>query len=157
MFPTIAGASLAGKRYTLPQDFEGRLNVAVIVFQRDQQAEVDTWGDQLAQLAVQYPDLRYYELPVLPNYGWLQQAFIDGGMRSGIADRTVRARTITLYTDVARFNAALALPTIDSIYVLLVDRQGNVQWRADGVYTVEKAEALTRVLVDLFSDRPAPA
>jgi hypothetical protein len=102
-------------------------------------------------LAPKYPLLRYYELPTLPNYGWLQRNFIDGGMRGGIPDKAVRARTITLYLDVKKFNAALNLATIDDIYVLLVDRQGEVLWHANGNYNSQKGETLSQRLADLFT------
>jgi len=153
-FPVVTGSNLSGKRYTLPQDFEGQYNLAITVYQRYQQFNVDSWGPFIARLAEKYPEFRYYELPTLPNYGWIQQSFIDGGMRGGITDKAVRARTITLYLDVKQFNAALNLPTIDSIYALLVDRQGEILFRADGDYSTAKGEALAQTLADLLPTWP---
>jgi predicted transcriptional regulator len=57
-----------------------------------------------------------------------------------------RARTITLYVDKAAFRQALELPHEEDIYVLLVDREGNVLWRAEGAFTPEKGESLAAVL-----------
>ena len=151
-FPNVTGSNLSGQRYNLPQDFEGTYNIAVIVYQRFQQRNVDSWGSLLERLARKYPPLRYYELPILPNYGWIQQRFIDGGMRGGIPDKTVRARTITLYLDVKKFNAELNLATIDDIYVLLVDKQGEVLWRASGDYTPEQDGILSQRLAELFTE-----
>ncbi len=153
-FPEVDGSNLSGTRYHLPQDFEGTYNVVVIVYQRFQQANVDTWGSLLQSLAGRYPDFRYYELPTLPGYGSLQKMFIDTGMRSGIRDLAVRARTITLYLDVAAFNATLALPTINDIYVLLVNRQGDVLWRAAGDYTSQQGAALAQTLAEVFAVSP---
>jgi hypothetical protein len=150
-FPTVTGSNLSGKRYNLPQDFEGQYNIVVVVYQRFQQSSVDTWGALLEQLARQYPDLRYYELPTLPNYGWLQKNIIDGGMRGGIPDNTVRSRTITLYIDVNKFNASLNLATLNDIYVLVTDRQGEVMWQTNGICTAPKADALSQKLAELFA------
>lgn len=150
-FPIVAGSNLSGKRYKLPRDFEGRYNVVITVYQRFQQNNVDSWGPLLDRLAQKYPELHYYELPTLPNYGWLKRNFIDGGMRGGLPDKAVRARTITLYLDVAQFNAALDLATTDDVYVLLVDRQGEVFWRISGDYTEQKGETLSQRLAELFS------
>ena len=83
---------------------------------------------------------------------WIQRSFIDGGMRGGIPDKAVRARTITLYLDVKKFNAELNLATIDDIYVLLVDKQGEVLWRASGDYTPEQDGILSQRLVELFTE-----
>ena len=53
-----------------------------------------------------------------------------------------RERTITLYLDKDEFRQALQLPHEDDIYVLLLDRQGQVLWRAEGAFTPEKGESL---------------
>jgi len=151
-FPSVTGSNLAGKRYQLPQEFEGLYNMVVVVYQRFQQVSVDSWGSLLEQLANTYPELRYYELPTLPRYGWIQQAMIDSGMRGGIQDKTVRSRTITLYLDVNQFNAALNIKGIDDIHVLLVNRQGDVLWQTSGDYSGAKAESLAQRLATLFSE-----
>lgn len=151
MFPTVTGSNLSGKPYTLPADFEGQYNVIIVVYQRHQQRNVDSWGPLLAQLAEKHLELRYYELPTLPEYGWIQRSFIDGGMRGGIPDRAVRARTITLYLDVQQFNAALGIASIDSVYALLVDRNGTILWRAAGDYSPQAGEALSQKLDALLT------
>jgi hypothetical protein len=86
--------------------------------------------------------VRYYELPVIQRLNVLARTFINEGMRSGIPDRLARARTITLYLDKVAFRRALELPHEDDIYVLLVDRQGQVLWRSGGAFTPEKGEGL---------------
>ncbi len=47
--------------------------------------------------------------------------------------------------------AALSLATIDDIYVLLVDRQGDVLWRTNSNCTSQKAEALSQRLAERFT------
>jgi predicted transcriptional regulator len=74
------------------------------------------------------------------------QTFINEGMRAGIPNQTTRQKTITLYTDKGAFRQALDLPNEESIYVLVVDRQGNVMWRTEGAYSEEKGEALTKAI-----------
>lgn len=155
-FPIVQGSNLSGKHYRLPRDFEGEYNVVIIPFQRHQQDNVDSWGPFLEKLAGKHSAVRYYELPTIQNYGRLQQFFIDRGMRGGIPDPSVRARTITLYLDVATFAAALDLPTIDDIYILLVNRHGDVLWRTHGDYTEEKGQALASQLEKLFADPVSP-
>ena len=151
VFPTVTGSNLSGKRYNLPGDFEGKYNLVIVVYQRHQQGNVDAWGTLLEHLAEKHPEFRYYELPTLSNYGWIQRMFIDGGMRGGIPDRAVRSRTITLYLDVQYFNEALGIPSIDNICALLVDRAGEILWRADGDYSPQTGEALSQKLVDLLT------
>ncbi len=155
-FPTVQGSNLSGKHYRLPRDFEGEYNVLLIPFQRHQQDNVDTWGPFLERLESKHVTVRYYELPTIQNYGRIQQFFIDSGMRGGIPDPRVRARTITLYLDIAGFNAALNLPTVNDIYILLVNRDGDVLWRTHGDYNQEKGEELLARLEELLTDRVSP-
>jgi len=54
--------------------------------------------------------------------------------------------TITLYLEKPAFRRALQLPREDTIYALVVDRTGNVLWRAEGPCTDEKAQSLERAL-----------
>jgi hypothetical protein len=54
-----------------------------------------------------------------------------------------RERTITLYLDKRSFREALQLPGEDDIYVLLLDRRGQVLWRTEGSFALEKGDALT--------------
>ena len=141
-FPAVKGTNLARRTFTLPAGFEGDLNVILIAFQRWHQQRVDTWIPLAGRLEEEHEGVRYYELPVIQRMNVLGRTFIDGGMRAGIPDRKARARTITLYVDKVAFRSALELPGEEDIYVLLVDREGEVLWRAQGSFTPEKGESL---------------
>ena len=141
-FPTVTSTNLSRRKFALPGDFEGDLNLLLIAFQRWHQRLVDTWILFAGRLEHDYEGVRYYELPVIQRMNVLGRSFIDGGMRAGIPDREARARTITLYLDKVAFRSALDLPGEEDIYVLLVDRQGRVLWRAQGSFTPEKGESL---------------
>lgn len=141
-FPTVKGSNLAGKEYVLPADFEGELNIVAVAFQMWHQDEVNTWMPLLEQMENQVPGLRAYELPVIRSMNRVSQWMIDQGMRGGIPDLATRSRTITLYTDKERFRQALELSSENHIYILLVDRRGEVLWRTEGAYRSDTARAL---------------
>ena len=141
-FPTVKGSNLAGKEYVLPADFEGELNVVALAFQMWHQDEVNTWMPLLEQMEHQVPGLRAYELPVLRSMNRVSQWMIDQGMRGGIPDSTTRGRTITLYIDKERFRRELNLPDENHIYVLLVDRRGEVLWQTQGAFRPDSAREL---------------
>lgn len=132
VFPAVEGRNLDGRVFKLPTDFDGDLNVVLVAFQREQQADVDTWTPALKTLAARRPGLRVYELPTLGRRYRLMRSFIDGGMRGGIPDSAVRAATITLYIDKSPFKRALGIPSEDDIQIFLVDRTGRIHWRARG-------------------------
>jgi len=145
-FPRVEGSNLEGEHFTLPTDFKGELNVVLIAFAREQQRDVDGWMPFLKTIAEARSDVRVYEIPILGRRYRLMRSFINGAMRRGIADQAVRAATVTLYIDKAPFRGALNLPDEDRIYVLLVDREGKVHWRADGRFGAESGAELMRHL-----------
>jgi hypothetical protein len=154
VFPTLGGTNLSGRDFTLPRDFEGRLNLVFVAFRREQQAVVDTWLLHARGLAFRNPELRFYELPTIAR-GWvLIRPFIDGGMRGGVTEKAARDATITLYTDTERFRRALALPSDRQVYALLVDDAGRVRWRTEGPFTPSRGAALDDAVERLLAETP---
>ncbi len=145
-FPTVSGDDLLRRRITVPSGLEGRLNLLLIAFQRWHQDLIDGWLPAVAQLESRHPGLRHYELPVLPNMGWLSRTFVNEGMRAGIPDQQTRAATITLYIDKSTFMEALELPGDHTIYVLLLDSDGNVLWREAGAFEAGKGQAMAEAV-----------
>lgn len=131
-FPTVQGSNLERRRFILPADLEGDLNLLLLAFWRHHQALVDTWMPAARDLENQYPGLMVYEVPVLQRRGPLSRWFIDSGMRAGIPDRGTRERTITVYLDKPGFLAALDIRDDHTIRQLLIDRSGEVLWRSAG-------------------------
>jgi hypothetical protein len=145
-FPIVTGANLLRRKVTLPADLEGELNILLIAFQRWQQSVIDTWVQFAMQLEETTEGVSYYELPVIQRMNVLARTFINEGMRAGIPDQVARERTITLYVDKVAFRQALELPSEEDIYVLLVDREGNVIWKEEGTFSPEKGEELAEEL-----------
>ena len=149
IFPTVTGSNLLRQKLTLPQDFQGKLNLGFIPFEQWHQLEVNSWIALAIKLEEQYEDLIYYELPTIQNRISLYQKFINEGMRAGIPDPKTRERTITLYLDKTEFRADLGMADEDHIYVLLIDHQGNELFRTRGQYSREAEASLRQVLDQL--------
>lgn len=145
-FPKVTGSNLQRRRLELPGDFEGELNLVLIAFQQWQQSQVDTWMPFAEQLEIDHPELRTYELPTIQRLNPFARTFINEGMRAGIPDPVTRERTITLYLDKRAFRDVLQLPSEDRIYALLLNREGQVLWRAEGTFTGEKGKSLTAAI-----------
>jgi len=145
-FPDIQARSLEREHYDLPGDFEGRRNVAVVAFRREQQQVVDTWLPFLLALEAEQDDLRIYEIPTISRRWSPARRFIDGGMAVGIADREACARTLTSYTDVGRVQQALGLPDDTTIATVLTDRDGRITWMATGAFTEQAGDGLRAAL-----------
>ncbi len=138
-FPQVTSENLNGKSFTLPQDFEGKVNLIFIAFIRGQQQQINTWLPLAQELKSQHPEFFYYELPTISRLNPVSRWFINQGMRSGIQDEAARAITITLYLDKEEFKQALNITSEESITLLLVNDQGTVLWRTSGSWT-EKGE-----------------
>lgn len=152
-FPRVDGSNLEGEHFSLPSDFKGELNVVLVAFRREQQADVDTWMPFLKTVRESPRSLRVYELPTLGRRYRLMRPFIDGGMRRGIPDVAAREATITLYIDKAPFRESLLLRDEDRIYVLLVDKTGRVFWRAEGRFDQRSGAELLRRIDEAQSAR----
>ena len=145
-FPQIRARSLEREHYDLPGEFEGRRNVAVVAFRREQQQTVDTWLPFLLTLEAEHDDLRVYEIPTISQRWAPARWFIDGGMAMGIADREACARTLTSYTDVDLVQRALGLRDDTTIATVLTDRDGRITWMTTGAFTARAGEELSAAL-----------
>lgn len=145
-FPEVTGSNLLRRKVTLPNDLQGELNILFIAFQQWHQALVDAWVPLAARLEQSFPGVQFYETPVIRKMNVISRTFINEGMRAGIPNQTTREKTITLYIDKNALRRALEIPNEDTIWVLVLDRQGNVLGRIEGAYSQEKGEALMNTI-----------
>lgn len=148
-FPTVSGRNIDGASFTLPADFAGDYNIAMLAFTQEQQATVNTWVDALRALEAENDAVRVYELPTLPDFNWIQRRQLDFWMSAGIPDPLSRATTITLYTDVNAVLQAADLEDTTVMRLILVDREGNIYWQDEGAYTDAKYNGLLDTLDEL--------
>lgn len=148
-FPKIQSYNLEGRKYQLPEDFEGEVNLLLIAFHRWQQQEVDTWVPFARQLLRENPSFRYYEIPTINRSIPLFRMWLDNAMRLGIPDRQAREATITLYLDKLAFRKSLAIPNETNIQALLVNRAGEILWRSKGQFSEDKGQSLRQVIEGL--------
>lgn len=131
-FPSLVGINLHGETVQVPQSFEGKHNLVVVAFQRDQQEQVNEWIVLADKLIEEYESLSFYELPVIYELPAPMRSWINNGMRSGIPDPKARSRTITIYTDRETFLEEMSMSE-DYIYPLMLDGQGKILWRGQGL------------------------
>jgi hypothetical protein len=145
-FPVLKSETLEKQAVQLPQDFQGERNLLFIAFERGQQKDIDTWLAQMKRYADLDKGFCYYEIPTIESMNRLMRWFINTGMRSGIPDKKARERTITLYIDKEPFKKSLQIPDEKKIYAMVVDRSGNVLWRATGPYDEANGKRLQEFL-----------
>jgi len=149
-FPKVSGKDLNGDLHTIPDTLAGKLNFLIVAFQQWQVQPIETWIPFLQKLVSDHPQIQFYELPTLRQFNFISQWLIDSGMRGGIRDPEMRARTITLYIDKDEFDQALRIPTENTIYLFLVDCDGNILWRDTGTFVEEKETAILNAIIDFM-------
>ena len=147
-FPTVQTRDLEGTPRTLPDGLPPGMRVILLPFQRWHQLQVDGWIRALEPVRATHPALSLWEVPALSEHYTVGRFFIDGGMRAGIPDLDVRLHTLTAYLDLPALVKALELPTLDTVYVFLLDGDGEILWRGSGpvdeASVTSLAEALAR-------------
>lgn len=114
-FPALTGRDLEGKEVIIPRDLPGEAQLLMVAFQRRHQLQVDSWSGVLADLVATYPGLGVWEIPTLSSGYRPFRAFIDGGMRAGIADPHTRRHTLTVYTSLRDVQRRLGLADFEDI------------------------------------------
>jgi len=104
-------------------------------FVRGHQKDINDWIDIVPALEMDFPALRFYEVPVIDESGPLFRWWLNNGMRIGVVDNEARSRTITVYTDREDFSEAIGLTTLYRIETLLLDSEARIIWRRSGPIT----------------------
>jgi hypothetical protein len=149
-FPEVIGKSLDGKMFVLPRDFEGKLNVVFMAFQRAQQLAINTWLPTATLLEDLYPGLRYYELPVHSAINPIARWFLNRAMKVGIRYPGSREKTITLFLDKEPFRKALGISDEGNMHTFVLDQEARVVWHIEGSCDAEKAKNLSDAIKKLF-------
>lgn len=147
--PRIRATSLSRVAYDLPADLQSPATLLVVAFRQRQQADVDSWLPVARRLAGR--GLAFFEVPLIDLRWRPVRRWIDGGMRSGIPDPTVRNTTLTAYQRRASFLRELGLLGIDRIAALVVDPDGIIRWAALGPLASHDMEvSLEEAVVELL-------
>ncbi len=154
-FPDVEGRALNGATYRLPTELPAARTLCVIAFRQMHQACVDRWITWAEEAGVpgspldmtNGSDTCVVEIPVLSNRWRLGRRFIDGGMATSIRVPRVLARTITVYTDVEKFQRALQIPDSSDVQAMVINLEGTVLARSSGEPDDTKWVTLTSALV----------
>jgi hypothetical protein len=152
-FPNVSGSNLNGKKFDLPRDLKGEVNIVIIAFRREQTDLIEQWTGPLKEIMKKVPSLELYELPTLGRTYSPFRWWIDGGMRAGIVDEEARRRTITIYTNKSNFKDQLEIPNEETIYIFLVAKDGRIILRVQGDFTEEKYQQLQDTISVNFNKR----
>ncbi len=143
VFPALAAEALDRTQLTIPAQLEGRENLLLLSWARDQGSQIDTWAAVAQAFAHTYPDVRVYRMLVSPPENALYRWWDNSSLRNAETDPDLLHWTVPLYTDRSALARALGLSgNQHKVAALLVDRAGRVLWKAEGPSTPESRAAL---------------
>lgn len=142
LFPKLTAYSLDKQKITLPEGLQGQFDLLLISFEPEQQKEMDSWLP--AAQAIQHSNFqfRYYQLPVSGRENFVFRWWQTSSLRSDDNDPVTWHWIVPLFIDRQKFLHDLQIPDQKHVVALLVDRQGQVLWRASGPMTQDKRTSL---------------
>lgn len=141
-FPPVTSYSLDKQKVALPGELEGETNLLLVSFKEEQQSDIDSWLPAAQALQHTNFQFRYYQLPVAERENFIFRWWESSSMRSDQSDPETWHWIIPLWVDRKKFFEDLTIPNDKEVVVLLIDRQGRIQWRSTGPMTPDKRAAL---------------
>jgi hypothetical protein len=129
----------------LPAELPTGRTLALVGFEPNQRMELHSWIDGLRLR--QDPQIPWIKMPVLKDPGSEDaRSAIESRLVTGHASANGRAPVVPVFTDQNEFIRAAGLSGKDHASVLVLNRDGKVLARAEGMYDPAKAQALRETL-----------
>lgn len=140
--PPLKVRTLSGIPLSWPADLP-RPGAALILAQDEaQQAKAATWLPFLSGGICNGGAIGYYIVPVLPEGLLIVRSVVEQAIRRASNDPVMHDRTVPLFTDVSRLQAAMQVGNTADVQVVLVSPDGTVHASVSGPYTSQAAEVL---------------
>ena len=119
---------------------------------------VEAWGSWYRATIGSRTDVTFFEVPMIGGLATLGRWFIDRGMRSGTPVE-LHDRVITVYKGTGDWKKRLAYSAEreDDAYLIVLDRDGIVQWLHHGWFDQARADDLRGLLTSLADGRTTMA
>lgn len=150
-FPPVIAHNLAGKRFSLPDEFEGEYNLIVLSFYDYRPSQIDPWLEFGKLLSQNYLNFKYYALPINNERHAFEQRIFNMSLRIHVPDPMQRALTVVVYADIEKFCEELEIGSRREIYAFLVDKQGEVMWRTEGNFSELRGVSLEETVETVFA------
>ena len=132
--PEISSYALDKSKVTLPADLRGTQNVVILYFEPDQSDDALAWARELEAIRTDNPGLGSYILPVYGKENFLFRWWIDASIRSSAPANEDRHTTIPIFVDKSSFLKSVGVSGEKEPAVLLMDRNGRIEWKTQGRY-----------------------
>ena len=142
VFPPVTAYSLDKQKVNLPGGMEGQTDLLLISFETEQQKNIDSWMPAAEALQHSNFQFRYYQLPIFPRENFIFRWWDTSSLRTDETDPQMMHWIVPLFVDRQRFIKELDVPNEKEVVALLVNRRGQILWRASGPMTEAKRQSL---------------
>jgi hypothetical protein len=142
-FPSVEGESLAGKTWSIPNDFLGSQVLLLVGFKQDSQFDIDRWfiGIDMKKIKI-----KVYELPTIRGmFPRMFKTKINSGMKKGIP-KSIWGAVITIYKDGEQLQKFTGNQKPNNARVILLDKKGKVRYFYDQGFSVPALNELQKAL-----------
>jgi ATP10 protein len=129
--PPLQGQTLDDKDVSLPDAAEGRVCLLIMTFSKQAGERSRTWQDHFVK---DFPDdtkATSYSVAMLGDAPGFVRGMIRSAMRRGTV-QPLRARTVTVTSDSKPWKQRLNLSNDKDVYLLLLNKQGQIAWMQHG-------------------------
>ena len=153
--PVLKGQFLSGRDAELPRASSGKVALVAMGFTYKSRFPVEAWGSWYRATIGSRTDVTFFEVPMIGGLATLGRWFIDRGMRSGTPVE-LHDRVITVYKGTGDWKKRLAYSAEreDDAYLIVLDRDGIVQWLHHGGFDQARADELRGILTSLADGPP---
>jgi hypothetical protein len=156
--PVLKGQFLSGGDAELPRASSGKVALVAMGFTYKSRFPVEAWGSWYRATIGSRTDITFFEVPMIGGLATLGRWFIDRGMRSGTPVE-LHDRVITVYKGTGDWKKRLACAADreDEANLIVLDRDGIVQWLHHGGFDQARADDLRGLLTSLADGRTTMA
>ena len=143
--PAFMAQTLLRQPVAVPQELPADRTLALITFQRSHRDQAESWvrGLNLRN----DPSIAWMRLPVINDPGTpTGRQELENKLRELYPAEAEHAKLLPVFTDRDSFVRAAGLNGVDQVYVVVVNRQGEVLARVGGAFDPAKAETLRATL-----------
>lgn len=143
--PAFMAQTLLRQPVAVPDGLPSDRTLALITFQRGQHAQVESWIEGLNLR--NDPSITWMRMPVVNDPGTLTgRSAVENKLLKHYPADTERAKLVPVFTDRASFVRSAGLSSVDQVYAVVVNRQGEVLARVEGQFDPGKAQTLRETL-----------
>lgn len=138
--PSVGGETLTGRKTLLPDALRGQVSVVVWSFTREAGQQVEKWAAPLVR-----DQINVYSAAVIEAAPRLFRPMIRSAMRRAIP-KPFHGRSLCITRGGKQLREVLEVRNDKLPVVTLLDAEGRILWRHEGLYTETAATELLRRL-----------